>query len=259
MSVLKYPISDRYLGGGACDEYSLNGDSSCDGYNSVLEPLEDFVDGGSRPAHGSDNAVDVPPEPAADPPPNTVGYLPTRSEVLIYTGFILGRVSKASMLRRKWRQLIWARTEKTQLLLFRSLADYRAWNADADVADDGDRQTLVKMKIDFLEECSRPDIDGFYVTKTKLKHYDVEDDSLYQFKVDKWISSGACVGPTTVAAFASIDEHEIESIRGAILACIDAVPGETGGDYGDFSCGQHGGAGGRTPADPHRTDSFSFA
>ena len=71
----------------------------------------------------------------------TAGYLPTRSEALIYTGFILGGVSKASMLRRKLRQLILVKTEETQLLLFRSLADYRKWNADVYITDDGERRS----------------------------------------------------------------------------------------------------------------------
>ena len=45
------------------------------------------------------------------------------------------------MLRRKLRQLILVKTEETQLLLFRSLADYRKWNADVYITDDGERRS----------------------------------------------------------------------------------------------------------------------
>mmetsp|Transcript_42154 Transcript_42154/g.82688 ORF Transcript_42154/g.82688 Transcript_42154/m.82688 type:complete len:359 (+) Transcript_42154:91-1167(+) len=199
---------------------------------------ETFIDDYSCLTYDHNEAESIDPFPSATPIGRPYYRLPDKSKV-ISKGLILGRVSFMSMFRKKWRQLVWVRYTKTQLLLFRSTDDYQAWITNNAITDK-ERQDLVKMKIDFLEECANPAVAGFFLTDTRLKHYNVEKSNLYQFKLDRWMSFGASVGPNVAAAFASSDEQETEAIRKAVLACIKAVPGETGGEYRVFSSAQSG-------------------
>jgi len=159
--------------------------------------------------------------------------LPDREKVMS-TGFILGRTSFLSMFQKRWRQLVWVRYTRTTLLFFRSMEDYEYWLGDSGI-DPEHREELVKLKIDFVEECSKPEVEGFYVTEPRLKHYEVGDSNLYQFKVDKWLIAGPSVGPNIVCALASVDEHETEAVRQAILGCVRAIPNSSGGEYKKFS------------------------
>jgi len=110
-------------------------------------------------------------------PVTTTAIFPNESTV-ISTGFILGRTSLMSIFNQKWRSLVWVRCTETKLLLFRSKDDYQAWATNTGIATEEQRQGLVQMTIDFLEECSKPEIFGFYITQMKLKHYAGEDNNL---------------------------------------------------------------------------------
>eukprot|EP00588_Corethron_pennatum_P017463 CAMPEP_0194303518 /NCGR_PEP_ID=MMETSP0171-20130528/1369_1 /TAXON_ID=218684 /ORGANISM="Corethron pennatum, Strain L29A3" /LENGTH=320 /DNA_ID=CAMNT_0039054443 /DNA_START=72 /DNA_END=1034 /DNA_ORIENTATION=- len=154
-------------------------------------------------------------------------------KLITSTGFILCRTSFTFMFKEKWRQMVWARYNKTQLLLFRSMEDYETWVGSSSIS--GERRiALVAIKLDFLEECSTTDVDGFFATEIKLKQY--ERLHLHQFKLDKWVTGGAIIGPSIVAAFASTDAHETISIRETILSCIRAIPGDNrGGEYQSYT------------------------
>jgi len=216
---------------------------------------ETFIDDGSSLTYDHNEAESIDPFPSASSIGRPYNYcLPDKSKV-ISKGLILGRVSFMSMFRKKWRQLVWVRYTETQLLLFRNTDDYQVWITN-NVITDKERKDLVKLKIDFLEECAKPEVGGFYLTETRLKHYNVEKSNLYQFKLDCWISFGASIGPNVAAAFASSDEQETEAIRKAVLACIKAVPGETGGEYSAFSSAQ---SGAEKPTNPYDTAPFNLA
>eukprot|EP00588_Corethron_pennatum_P010219 CAMPEP_0194275588 /NCGR_PEP_ID=MMETSP0169-20130528/8383_1 /TAXON_ID=218684 /ORGANISM="Corethron pennatum, Strain L29A3" /LENGTH=348 /DNA_ID=CAMNT_0039019083 /DNA_START=125 /DNA_END=1171 /DNA_ORIENTATION=+ len=216
---------------------------------------ETFIDDGSFLTYDHNEAESIDPFPSASSIGRPYNYfLPDKSKV-ISKGLVLGRVSFMSMFRKKWRQLVWVRYTETQLLLFRNTDDYQVWITN-NVITDKERNDLVKLKIDFLEECAKPEVGGFYLTETRLKHYNVEKSNLYQFKLDCWISFGASIGPNVAAAFASSDEQETEALRKAVLSCIKAVPGETGGEYSAFSSAQ---SEAKKPTNPYHTAPFNLA
>eukprot|EP00588_Corethron_pennatum_P027004 CAMPEP_0194327482 /NCGR_PEP_ID=MMETSP0171-20130528/41243_1 /TAXON_ID=218684 /ORGANISM="Corethron pennatum, Strain L29A3" /LENGTH=275 /DNA_ID=CAMNT_0039087447 /DNA_START=53 /DNA_END=880 /DNA_ORIENTATION=+ len=198
--------------------------SNYDGYSDE----DSFVDDGSYLTYETDTFHDVPGIPIQkeiETSRSMWNNLPDKTKIMS-TGFILGRLSVMSLFCQKWRQLVWARYTRTQLLIFRNTADYESWINDGSITKE-QRLTLVKLKLDFLEEYAKPGFQGLYVTEIKLKHY--ENRHLHQFKLDQWVSQGANVGPSIVGAFASQDEGEVECIRQVILKCVLAIPGKHGG------------------------------
>jgi len=83
-------------------------------------------------------------------------------------GIILSKSPWMSIIQQKWRQMVWARYNRTQLLFFSSLANYESWIGNVSITEE-QRLNLVAMKIDFFKEYSESDVELFYATQIKLE------------------------------------------------------------------------------------------
>ena len=122
----------------------------------------------------------------APPPPPTPGrqhaeYLSQTSappgasplplpSLVRHSGYVLSRISFRTILLRKWKQTFWIQYGPTQLLFFRTHADYQDWLNNPYHSQQA-RDFLVKLRVDFVSDLKKPSVMGYQVTQIRRKPY----------------------------------------------------------------------------------------
>jgi hypothetical protein len=102
-----------------------------------------------------------------------------KSNIIVLSGSILARTSFKNIFMKKWKKSFWIQFE-AKLMLFRSMEDFKDWKCcntahTSDAArtkNANQHDSLVKFRIDFFEEMSRPGMRGFRATDVKSKIYE---------------------------------------------------------------------------------------
>lgn len=127
-------------------------------------------------------------------------------DLVTHSGYCLSRISFRTILIKKWKQVFWVVYGSNQVLFFRSNADFEDWASNPYLSN-VQREFLVKLKIDFVEDLYQANCRGYQVTSQRLKAY--QNKMLHQFKLERWMD----YGPTIAAAFASSNENEVNNLR----------------------------------------------
>lgn len=138
-------------------------------------------------------------------------------DLVTHSGYILSRISFRTILIKKWKQTFWVTYKGSQILFFRSSADFEDWISNPYLSQ-GQRDFLIKLKVDFVEDLYKNSIRGYQVTKQRLKNYN--NKMLQQFKLERWMD----YGPTIAAAFASPNEREVFNLRTILLELMKKMP-----------------------------------
>ena len=128
-------------------------------------PLDDPKFAPKPPApHGLANAESLSQHapPGASPLPNF--------EEVTHSGYVLSRISFRTILIKKWKQTFWVSYGKNEILFFRSSADFEDWISNPYLSQ-GQRDFLVKLKVDFVEDLYKQNVRGYQVTNLRLKNY----------------------------------------------------------------------------------------
>jgi len=149
--------------------------------------------------------------------PHNASTLPDISQVLT-RGYILSRISFRTILFKKWKQTYWAQYGQTQLLMFRSLGDFDDW-ATNPYHTQAQRDFLVKLKVDFVNDAMKPNVVGYQITQPSTKSYGAKEPLMRQFKLERWMD----YGPTIVSCFASANAREVENLRQVIVNMLRYV------------------------------------
>jgi hypothetical protein len=105
---------------------------------------------------------------------------------------------------RKWKQTFWIQYGPTQLLFFRSFADYEDW-VNNPYHTQKARDFLVKLRVDFVADLKKSSVMGYQVTQVRRKPYG--KNVMLHFKLERWMD----YGPTIAAAFAAREEEMMNS------------------------------------------------
>lgn len=105
----------------------------------------------------------------------------------------------------------------TKILVFRSHADFEDWAANPYLTR-AQRDFLVKLEVDFLEDAYKANVRGYQVTSVRCKNYN--NQLLHQFKLERWMD----YGPTIAAAFASHSENDVNQLRIIISEMMKRCP-----------------------------------
>lgn len=191
----------------------LHNASTAGGAPSV-SPLDDprFAPKPPKP-HGLDNARQL-----AHSAPAGSSILPDY-DLVTHSGYALARISFRTILIKKWKQVFWVTYGQTKLLVFRSSADFEDWVSNP-YLNTAQREFLVKLNIDLVEDLRDKGTRGYQVTNQRLKNYN--NKMLYQFKIERWMD----YGPTIAAAFGSPNEREIFQLRTIFSEMLKRSPGE---------------------------------
>jgi len=127
-------------------------------------------------------------------------------DLVTHSGYVLARISFRTILIKKWKQSFWITYGGSQVLFFRSSADFEDWISNPYLSQ-AQRDFLVKLRIDFVEDVNKQGVKGYQVTPQRLKNYN--NKMLHQFKLERWMD----YGPTIAAAFASPNEREVRNLR----------------------------------------------
>jgi len=136
-----------------------------------------------------------------------------------HSGFVLSRISMKSILMKQWKQVFWISYGTTKLLIFRSSADFEDWVSNPYLTKN-QRQFLIKMEVDFINDLQKVNVRGYQVTTIRSKTY--QNKLLNQFKLERWMD----YGPTIAAAFASPIEKDVTNLRVIIAEMMKRSPQE---------------------------------
>lgn len=87
-----------------------------------------------------------------------------------HAGEVMGRFSMKSMIIKKWRMVYWIAYGNSQVLFFRSKTDFEEWVSNPYLKKE-DRDALVKMSLDFMNDLHLPHLHGYKVTTVRKKGY----------------------------------------------------------------------------------------
>eukprot|EP00804_Cyclotella_cryptica_P005897 CCRYP_000179-RA/>CCRYP_000179-RA protein AED:0.04 eAED:0.04 QI:1067/1/1/1/0.66/0.75/4/192/431 len=127
-----------------------------------------------------------------------------RPSLVVHSGYVLSRISFRTVLLRKWKQTFWIQYGPTQLLFFRSFADFEDWLNNPYHTMKA-REYLVKLRVDFVSDLKKKSVMGYQVTQIRRKPYGT--NVMLHFKLERWMD----YGPTIAAAFAARQEEMIQS------------------------------------------------
>ena len=82
----------------------------------------------------------------------------------------MARFSLKSMIIKKWRQCFWIAYGDNQILFFRSKVDFEEWISNPYLKKE-ERDVLVKLNVDFVNDLYRPNVNGYSVTRIRAKGY----------------------------------------------------------------------------------------
>ena len=90
--------------------------------------------------------------------------------LVVHAGYVLSRISFRTVLMRKWKQTFWVQYGPTQLLFFRSYADYQDWLNNPYHTLKA-REFLIKLRVDFVSDLKKSSVMGYQVTQIRKKPY----------------------------------------------------------------------------------------
>lgn len=90
--------------------------------------------------------------------------------LVVHAGYVLSRISFRTVLMRKWKQTFWVQYGPTQLLFFRSYADYQDWLNNPYHTLKA-REFLIKLRVDFVSDLKKSSVMGYQVTQIRRKPY----------------------------------------------------------------------------------------
>jgi hypothetical protein len=93
-----------------------------------------------------------------------------RPSLVLHAGYVLARISFRTVLLRKWKQTFWIQYGPTQLLFFRSYADFGDWLNNPYHSAKA-REYLVKLRVDFVSDLKKKSVMGYQVTQIRRKPY----------------------------------------------------------------------------------------
>ncbi|KAL7532358.1 hypothetical protein ACHAWF_004107 [Thalassiosira exigua] len=137
--------------------------------------------GASRQRNSWDRNADIAPPPPVTSGRNHAEFLAQNSapvlssplpkpELVHHSGYVLSRISFRTVLMRKWKQTFWIQYGPTQLLFFRSFADYEDW-VNNPYHTQKAREFLVKLRVDFVADLKKSSVMGYQVTQVRRKPY----------------------------------------------------------------------------------------
>ena len=94
-------------------------------------------------------------------------------DLVTHSGYILSRISFRTILIKKWKQVFWISYGTSKVLFFRSKADFEDWVSNPYLTMT-EREFLVKLTVDFVQDSYKPGVNGYQVTPQKLKSYNNE-------------------------------------------------------------------------------------
>lgn len=94
-------------------------------------------------------------------------------ELITHSGYVLSRISFRTILIKKWKQTFWVSYGTSMILFFRSKADFEDWVSNPYLTT-AEREFLVKLTVDFIQDAFKPGVNGYQVTPLKLKGYNNE-------------------------------------------------------------------------------------
>lgn len=192
----------RSTNGGLSERQPRNGKSPLEDPKFAPKP---------PPVHGLQNA-----QALAQHAPVGASPLPD-FDLVTHSGYILARISFRTILIKKWKQIFWVTYGANKVLFFRSSADFEDWVSNPYLSQ-SQREFLVKLEVDFVEDCLKQGVRGYQVTNQRLKNYN--NKMLHQFKLERWMD----YGPTIAAAFASSNEREVYNLRTIFVEMMKRVP-----------------------------------
>lgn len=194
-----FDADNNYDGVSVLSKSTINTDRNSMGTGG--SPFDDprFAPKPAKP-HGLENAYTL----ARNAPPGS-SPLPDFNLVK-HSGYVLARISFRTILIKKWKQVFWVTYGTNKLLVFRSSHDFEDWVSNPYLSTT-QRDFLVKLEIDFVQDMFQRGVRGYQATNQSLKNY--SNQMLYQFKLERWME----YGPTIAAAFASANEREIFQLR----------------------------------------------
>ncbi len=91
-------------------------------------------------------------------------------ESIRHSGECMARFSMKSMIIKKWRPSFWITYGDHQVLFFRSRVDFEEWVSNPYLTKDN-RDALVKLSVDFVNDFYKPSVNGYNVTNIHTKAY----------------------------------------------------------------------------------------
>ena len=136
---------------------------------------------GGQQRNSWDRNPDIAPPPPPTPGRAQAEYLARNSapalssplprpELVHHSGYVLARISFRTVLMRKWKQTFWIQYGPTQLLFFRTYADYEDWLNNPYHTMKA-REFLVKLRVDFVSDLKKSSVMGYQVTQVRRKPY----------------------------------------------------------------------------------------
>jgi hypothetical protein len=128
-----------------------------------------------------DRNRNIAPPPPLTPGRNHAEYLALNSvpamcsplpqpHLVHHSGYVLSRISFRTVLMRKWKQTFWIQYGPTQLLFFRTFADFEDWLNNPYHTIKA-REFLVKLRVDFVSDLKKASVMGYQVTQVRRKAY----------------------------------------------------------------------------------------
>lgn len=140
-----------------------------------------------------------------------------RFENIKHSGECLARFSLKSMVIKKWRSTFWIAYGLQEIYFFRSKTDFEEWVSNPYLSKE-QRNSLVKMKVDFVRDLDEPFVEGYQVSMMSMKHYKKEGE-IYHYKLEKWDK----LGPTVSVAIGGKNSIEIKNLRTIMKEMIEAA------------------------------------
>lgn len=132
------------------------------------------------PPRRKDRNADIAPPPPMPPGRENAEYLSRnaggmtsplpRPSLVVHSGYVLSRISFRTVLLRKWKQTFWIQYGPTQLLFFRTFADFEDWLNNPYHTIKA-REYLVKLRVDFVSDLKKKSVMGYQVTQIRRKPY----------------------------------------------------------------------------------------
>jgi len=136
---------------------------------------------------------------------------------ITHSGNILSRISFRTIIMKKWKPTFWISLGSHELFFFRNFNDFEDWASNPYLTKP-QRDFLVKMKIDLIEDLKKNSVRGYQTTNVRLKAY--SHRAMNQFKLERWMD----YGPTIAAAFAAEDERDIHQLRTIMIEMMKLSP-----------------------------------
>ena len=89
---------------------------------------------------------------------------------ITHSGNILSRISFRTIIMKKWKPTFWISLGNHELYFFRSYNDFEDWVSNPYLTKP-QRDFLIKMKIDLIEDLKKSSVRGYQTTNVRLKAY----------------------------------------------------------------------------------------